>query len=55
MRWRWGSTYPVGFAGLLDLGDLALLAIGAYTAAYLGSKLHSADAGSTGRASTSTS
>src|SRR4051794_19568387 len=32
-----GLNIVVGFAGLLDLGYVAFFAIGAYTAAYLGS------------------
>jgi branched-chain amino acid transport system permease protein len=43
-----GLNIIVGFAGLLDLGYVAFFAIGAYTAAYLGSSFW-ANAGSDGR------
>jgi branched-chain amino acid transport system permease protein len=43
-----GLNIIVGFAGLLDLGYVAFFAIGAYTAAYLGSGFW-ANAGSDGR------
>jgi branched-chain amino acid transport system permease protein len=43
-----GLNIIVGFAGLLDLGYVAFYAIGAYTAAYLGSAFW-ANAGSDGR------
>jgi branched-chain amino acid transport system permease protein len=43
-----GLNIIVGYAGLLDLGYVAFFAIGAYTAAYLGSGFW-ADAGSDGR------
>ena len=43
-----GLNIVVGFAGLLDLGYVAFFAIGAYTAAYLGSGFW-AGAGSDGR------
>ena len=43
-----GLNLIVGFAGLLDLGYVAFFAIGAYTAAYLGSGFWS-NAGSDGR------